>query len=111
VAPPPARETPELDDAWASAVSADGDDTVVRLLIQPRASKSRVVGLHDGRLKVAVAAPPVDGAANKALVRLLAKALGVGRGALSIEAGATGRRKRLRVHGAHPEEVVARLTR
>lgn len=90
---------------------AHGDDTVVPLLIQPRASKSRVVGVHDGRLKVAVAAPPVDGAANKALVRWLAKALGVGRGSVTVEAGATGRRKLVRVHGMEPAQVAARLER
>ena len=97
--------------ALAQVVHGDGPDTVLALLIQPRASKSRVVGVHDGRLKVAVAAPPVDGAANKALLRLLAKRLGVARGALTVEAGATGRRKRLRVRGVSPQEIVARLAR
>ena len=43
------------------------------LLVQPRASRTRVVGEHDGRLKVAVASPPVDGAANDALLEFLAE--------------------------------------
>jgi uncharacterized protein (TIGR00251 family) len=54
-----------------------GGAVTLELLIQPRASRTRVVGEHDGRLKVQLAAPPVDGEANAALVELLAGALGV----------------------------------
>ena len=56
----------------------------VALLVQPRASRTRVVGEHDGRLKVALAAPPVDGAANDALIDFLADCLKVGRRTLRL---------------------------
>ena len=59
----------------------------------PRASRSEIVGEHDGALRVRIAAPPVDGAANDELVRLLARAFGVGRGAAAITAGQTGKLK------------------
>ncbi len=78
---------------------------VLEVLVQPRASRTRVVGEHDGRLKVQLAAPPVDGEANEALVAFLAGKLRVRRGDISIERGETGRRKTVRVMGASGEAV------
>jgi uncharacterized protein (TIGR00251 family) len=72
---------------------------VLELLVQPRASRSRVVGEHDGRLKIQLAAPPVDGEANAALVEFLADLLEVKRADVVLLAGETGRRKRVRVAG------------
>ncbi|MBL9016141.1 MAG: DUF167 domain-containing protein [Myxococcales bacterium] len=79
------------------------------MLVQPRASRAKVGPEHDGRLKVAVTAPPVDGEANAAVIATLAKALGVGRSAVEIVAGATGRRKTVRVTGATAAAVEALL--
>jgi uncharacterized protein (TIGR00251 family) len=73
---------------------------VLEVLVQPRASRTRAVGEHGGRLKVQLAAPPVDGEANAALVAFLAEALGVRRAGVSIVHGDTGRRKTVRVAGA-----------
>lgn len=72
---------------------------ILEILVQPRASRTRVVGEHDGRLKVQLAAPPVDGEANAALVEFLADALGARRSDVVIERGDTGRRKTVRVAG------------
>jgi uncharacterized protein (TIGR00251 family) len=55
--------------------------------------------VQDGRLKVAVTSPPVDGEANAAVIELLAKSLGVARGAVTVIAGASSRRKTVRVAG------------
>jgi uncharacterized protein (TIGR00251 family) len=82
---------------------------VLELLVQPRASRTRVVGEHDGRLKLQLAAPPVDGEANAALVAFLAGALGVRKGDVVIARGDTGRRKTVRVAGAVGAAVVAAL--
>jgi uncharacterized protein (TIGR00251 family) len=68
--------------------------------VVPRASRSEIVGEHDGALRVRVAAPPVDGAANEELVRLLARKLGVSRNAIMITGGHTAKLKQLRVTGA-----------
>jgi uncharacterized protein (TIGR00251 family) len=68
-----------------------------------------VVGEHDGRLKIQLAAPPVDGEANEALAAFLAAALGVRRSDVAIERGAAGRRKTVRIVGATPEAVAALL--
>ena len=73
----------------------------VRLSVraQPRASRSELAGEHDGALKVRLAAPPVEGEANRELERLLAKLLGVGRSRVRVVAGETGRNKVVEVEG------------
>jgi uncharacterized protein (TIGR00251 family) len=71
----------------------------------PRASKSEIVGEIDGSLKVRIASPPVDGAANEEVIKLLAKSFEVAKSALSIVSGATSKTKRVRVIGATPEQL------
>jgi len=61
-----------------------------------------VVGVVEGRLRVRLAAPPVEGAANEELVRFLSRSLGVPRSAVSVTAGAGGRRKTVLVRGVAP---------
>lgn len=87
---------------WLRA--ADGYVTL-DLAIQPRASRSRVVGEHGDRLKVQIAAPPVDGEANAALVELLADVLGIPRRQVEITAGETGKRKTVRILGLDAETI------
>lgn len=82
-----------------TAVNKDGDDLVLALYIQPRASRDAVVGAHGDALKVAITAPPVDGAANEHLVAYLAKQFKVSKSQVVLEAGASGRHKRVRIKG------------
>ena len=77
--------------------------------LTPRASRDEVVGEREGVLVVRVAAPPVDGAANEALVRVLAKALGLPRRDVVIVSGATSRTKIVEVAGLDVTEVRRRL--
>ena len=72
---------------------------VFDVLVQPRASRVKIGPIHDGRLKLAVTAPPVDGEANAAVIELLAKTLGVASNAIEVIAGASSRRKTVRVAG------------
>lgn len=81
----------------------------VRLLIQPRASRTEVVGVHGDALRIRLAAPPVDGAANEALIRFLAERTGVPRSALRLVTGAGGRRKVVEWTGVVAAQVAARL--
>lgn len=76
-------------------------DGAIHFTVQvvPRASRSAVAGEHDGHLRVRVAAPPVEGAANEELVRTLARLLGVPRRAVEITGGHASRLKQLRVSG------------
>jgi hypothetical protein len=80
------------------------------LLVQPRASRTRVLGEHDGMLKLQLAAPPVDGEANAALVEFLAKLLGVPRRQVSLIAGDASRRKRVSIQGVESAQVEAVMT-
>ena len=77
-----------------------GPALLVDILVQPRAARARVGPLVGDRLRVAVAAPPVDGRANAAVVEALAEAFGVRRADVSIVRGESGRRKTVRIAGA-----------
>jgi uncharacterized protein (TIGR00251 family) len=90
--------------------SLDGDDVLLAVRLTPRARKDELAGLVDageGRpaLAVRVAAPPVEGAANKALVALLAKRLGIPKSAVKIQSGETSRLKIVRLSGVGSEAL------
>jgi uncharacterized protein (TIGR00251 family) len=93
--------------SWARDAAAG---VMLELLVQPRASRSRVVAEHDGRLKVQLAAPPVDGEANAALVEFLAGALRVRKSEVRIVRGETGRRKTIQVAGVTAAAALHVLT-
>jgi len=84
-------------------------DATVNVRVQPRASRDEIAGERDGRLLVRLTAPPVDGRANEALCRLLAKRVGVARTRVTIVRGAGARDKVLRVAGVSREELEGRL--
>ena len=65
--------------------------------VVPRASRSEIVGIHDGALKIRIASPPVDGAANAEIVRFLAKTFGVSKSDIFIISGETSKNKRIKV--------------
>ena len=81
------------------------------ILVQPRASRAKLGPMHDGRLKVSVTSPPVDGEANAAVIELLAKELRVPKSAITIVAGTTGRRKTVRIDGVTPAAIEALCAR
>jgi uncharacterized protein (TIGR00251 family) len=80
------------------------------ILVQPRASRAKIGPMHDGRLKIAVTAPPVDGEANAAVIDLIARRLGIARGDVEVVAGASSRRKTLRIANATAEQVAELAT-
>jgi hypothetical protein len=90
-------------------IRTETDGASFAVQVAPRASREGLAGVHDGALKVRLTAPPVEGAANAALVRLVAKLLGVPKGAVRVAAGRRSRRKRLLVEGLAPAEVARRL--
>lgn len=79
------------------------------VLVQPRASRAKLGPRHDGRIKISVTAPPVDGEANAAVIELIAKSLGVARRDVEVIAGASSRRKTIRVTGATLSQLEALL--
>jgi len=76
-----------------------------KVRVVPRASRSEIVGEHDGALRVRIAAPPVDGAANEELLRTLARAFKLPSSAFEIIAGHTGRLKTVRAFHLKPEAL------
>lgn len=84
------------------------EQLIFRVQVVPRASRSEVAGEHNGALRIRVAAPPVDGAANKDVIQLLAKSFGVSRNAVRILSGHNGRTKQVSIEGA-PESLLNAL--
>lgn len=78
---------------------------------QPRATKSVLVGEIEGALKIKIAAPPVDRAANEELIRFLAKLFEVPRRAIVIVSGETAKNKIIRIHGLAAEQFEARFSK
>lgn len=75
----------------------DGEDLVLELRVQPRASADAIKGLVGSRVRVAVTAPPLEDAANQRVLGLLSKAFGVARSRITLVAGARSREKRVRI--------------
>lgn len=83
--------------------------TYLTVHIQPRAKRTEVVGWYGDAVKIRVSTPPVEGAANRELIRFVAAAAGLPRSAVQIVSGATGRRKRLTVIGVEAAELYESL--
>lgn len=77
------------------------------VLVVPRSSRTKIVGVHDQRLKVLLTSPPVDGEANAALIEFFAKLLGLKKQQITLVSGQTGRRKTLRLSGVDEKQVRA----
>ena len=78
--------------------------------VVPRSSKSEIVGEIDGVIKIKLKAPPVDGAANEELVRLISKELELSRSSIGVVAGHASRQKRVRIIGRSAAEVTKALS-
>jgi uncharacterized protein (TIGR00251 family) len=83
-----------------SFVKEQKDGSVsIALYIQPKASRNRIVGLHGDALKLSITAPPVDGKANEAVSKFVAKIFKVPKSAVSIASGKSSRTKRIHIEG------------
>jgi uncharacterized protein len=91
------------------SISERGGVVRIHIYVQPRASRTEVVGEHGDTIKIRVAAPPVDGEANAEVIRFLAKTLGVPQSSVEIVAGGASRRKSVDVRGVALATVVAAL--
>jgi len=84
-------------------------DVLLRLWIQPRASKNGVVGVHGDRLKIRITAPPVDGAANEAIAKFLAKLCGVASSNIVFLRGETGKNKDILILNSRVGDIKDKL--
>jgi len=85
------------------------DGTLLSVKLQPRASANEIGSSVGPELKIKVTAPPVDAAANEALVRLLAERLDCARGRIELVRGHKSRHKAVKLYGFKPEEVLERI--
>ncbi len=92
-------------------INETGGGIVIRLHVQPRAKRCELAGLHGGALKLKVTAPPVDDAANRAIIDFLSKTLGISKSSLQILAGGKSRDKVLQVSGLSLADFQARISR
>lgn len=81
------------------------DDAILTIRVVPRASKSEIVGFTDGALKIRIAAPPIDGAANVEIVKLLAKTFAVSKSRIEILSGQTSRMKQVKIGGIKSHDL------
>jgi uncharacterized protein (TIGR00251 family) len=93
----------------AIAVSERNGHLIFAVKVVPRAAKTELAGETEGMLRVRIAAPPVDGAANEELIRFLAKRLGVPRSDISIVAGLSSRKKRVQLANLTEAQLLAAL--
>lgn len=84
----------------ASWYRIDGDKVILTLHIQPGARRTEIAGLHDGALKIRIAAPPVEGQANAKLLDLLKNIFDVPSSRVILRQGSSGRRKVVEIHGS-----------
>ncbi len=90
-------------------LKAQADGVCIFIKVQARSSKNEIGGLIAGELKIKVTAPPVDSAANEAVLRLLADVLGCPRGAVQLVRGHTSRHKQVMIRGLSTETILARI--
>jgi uncharacterized protein len=102
----PTRANPEVLDDFARPCA---DGVVLRVIVQPRASRSEPAGIQQGALKLRLTAPPVEGAANEECIRLLAKLLDVPASRLRLISGHKSRRKTIVISGVDISSVKKRL--
>jgi uncharacterized protein (TIGR00251 family) len=81
----------------------------LEVYVQPRASKTELAGKHDGVIKIRIAAPAVQNAANRAVVEFIAQQLGIAKRGVSVVSGGASRRKVLEIEGATAEVIAKRL--
>jgi hypothetical protein len=79
------------------------DGLHLKVYVQPRSSRNQITGAYRGALKLKITSPPVDGAANKACIRFLAKRLGIAPSRIEIVSGHTARTKRLLIRAGAAE--------
>lgn len=96
-------------DSVRQANHTHGGTAVVAVHVVPRASRNEIVGVQGDTLKVKVTAPPVKGKANEALVKLLAKTLGVKKSQIEVVSGREARRKMVRIEGVDKNVVLDQI--
>ncbi|MEN8135647.1 MAG: DUF167 family protein [Thermodesulfobacteriota bacterium] len=92
-------------------MTAKGSQQVIlNLYVQPKSSRTRVVGLHDGSIKLTITSPPIEGKANAQVTAFMSKLFKIPKSAITLLSGHQGRHKRLAVTGITQDEIRRILT-
>ena len=91
-------------------IEEKGGAVVLRVLVQPRASKNELAGIHGDCLKIRITSPPVEDQANKKLCAFLSKLIGVGKKKVEVVGGHKTRVKKVRISNASMDEVRKKLS-
>ena len=105
-----ATDDKDCEESLAPYITPKEGGILLKILLQPRASKNELAGTQDDRLKVRLKAPPVEGEANKALVTYIAKLFNIKKLQIEITTGLASRRKSVYIEGFSKEEALNRLT-
>lgn len=84
--------------------------TEIKVRVLPKSSRTEIIAIEDDTYKVKLTAPPVEGKANKALIALLARRLGIGKGRIEIVSGGRSRLKTVRIYGLSSKEVTSLMS-
>lgn len=98
-----------IPDELSLIISEKTDGCLLKCWIQPRSSRNDVVGIHGDALKIALTAPPVDGKANKELLKFLAKYFSLSKSGIQITAGESSRSKTILINGMRKDNIIKKL--
>ncbi len=92
-----------------SIITETDDDTIINIRLIPRASTNKIVGVLDDAIKIRLQAPPIEGKANKALIKFLSKQLKLPASHITIISGETNRNKRILIYEATKDYIIEKL--
>lgn len=100
----------KIDEMMDQCLRVTADNVLLlEVLVQPKASRNALCGMHGERLKIALTSPPVEGKANKALCQFLSKVLGVAKSNVALQAGLSSRRKTVTIEGVSRDDAMRKL--
>ena len=86
-------------------IEQKADGLIIELIVQPKSSSDKIIGEHNGALKIAVTTAPEHGKANEAVIKLISKILGVPKSRITIISGKTSRNKLLKINSIKPKQI------
>ncbi len=85
------------------------EDLLISINVQPRSSKTEIMGIQDHALKIKLTSPPVEGAANSLLIKFISKKLGIAKSRIKLKSGEKSRQKKIIIEGISEKEFIKQL--
>ena len=96
----------QMSNSWIRELS---EGLLISINVQPRSSKTEIIGIHQNSLKIKLTSPPIEGAANSLLIKFISKELGIAKSNIVLKSGEKSRKKKLTVKGCSKEEAIQKL--